>query len=120
MEAAKIVATLTRVVGDVGLAEDLAQEALVDALTQAGHRSAAQCRSVATTVAKRKAIDQWRRQDHLDAKYATLARDLETESTEPTWIPTGSTTTCSTSIFISSHPVCPRSGDRADPARSVA
>ena len=34
MEAAKIVATLTRVVGDVGLAEDLAQEALVDALTQ--------------------------------------------------------------------------------------
>ena len=29
MEAAKIVATLTRVVGDVGLAEDLAQEALV-------------------------------------------------------------------------------------------
>jgi hypothetical protein len=34
MEAAKIVATLTRTVGDVGLAEDLAQEALVDALTQ--------------------------------------------------------------------------------------
>ena len=34
MEAAKIVATLTRAVGDVGLAEDLAQEALVDALTQ--------------------------------------------------------------------------------------
>ena len=34
MEAAKIVATLTRVVGDVGLAEDLAADALVDALTQ--------------------------------------------------------------------------------------
>jgi predicted RNA polymerase sigma factor len=34
MEAAKIVATLTRSVGDVGLAEDLAQEALADALTQ--------------------------------------------------------------------------------------
>ena len=34
MEAAKIVATVTRAVGDVGLAEDLAQEALVDALTQ--------------------------------------------------------------------------------------
>lgn len=34
MEAAKIVATLTRAVGDVGLAEDLAQEALVEALAQ--------------------------------------------------------------------------------------
>ena len=34
MEAAKIVATLTRAVGDVGFAEDLAQEALIDALTQ--------------------------------------------------------------------------------------
>ena len=45
MEAAKIVATLTRVVGDVGLAEDLAQEALVDALTQwPAHRCAAQRR----------------------------------------------------------------------------
>lgn len=34
MEAAKIVATLTRAVGDVGMAEDLAADALVDALTQ--------------------------------------------------------------------------------------
>lgn len=34
MEAAKIVATLTRAVGDVALAEDLAQEALLDALAQ--------------------------------------------------------------------------------------
>ena len=45
MEAAKIVATLTRAVGDVGLAEDLAQEALVDALTQwPAYRCAAQRR----------------------------------------------------------------------------
>ena len=35
MEAAKIVATLTRAVGDFGLAEELAQEALVDALQSA-------------------------------------------------------------------------------------
>ena len=43
MEAAKIVATLTRTVGDVGLAEDLAADALVDALDAvAGHRRAAQ------------------------------------------------------------------------------
>ena len=36
MEAAKIVATLTRTVGDIGLAEDLASEALVDALPLTG------------------------------------------------------------------------------------
>ena len=36
MEAAKIVATVTRAVGDVGLAEDLAQEALVDATPAPG------------------------------------------------------------------------------------
>ena len=80
MEAAKIVATLTRAVGDVGLAEDLTQEALVEALTQwpdtGVPRNAA---AWLTTVAKRKAIDHWRRQDNLDAKYATLARDLETQ-----------------------------------------
>ena len=34
IESARIVATLTRFVGDVGQAEDLAQEALVEALKQ--------------------------------------------------------------------------------------
>jgi predicted RNA polymerase sigma factor len=41
IEAAKIVATLAGAVGDVGLAEDLAQEALVDALTHWRDASAA-------------------------------------------------------------------------------
>ncbi|MDT4905789.1 MAG: hypothetical protein QOH52_3805, partial [Pseudonocardiales bacterium] len=83
MEAAKIVATLTRAVGDVGLAEDLAQEALIDALTQ--WPSSGVPRNAGawlTTVAKRKAIDHWRRQDNLDAKYATMARELETQVDE--------------------------------------
>ena len=74
MEAAKIVATLTRAVGDVGLAEDLAQEALVDALTQ--WPSSGVPRNAGawlTTVARRKAIDHWRRQENLDAKYAAMA-----------------------------------------------
>jgi RNA polymerase sigma factor (sigma-70 family) len=78
MEAAKIVATLTRAVGDVGFAEDLAQEALVDALTQ--WPSTGVPRNTAawlTAVAKRKAIDVWRRQDRLDERYAAMARELE-------------------------------------------
>ena len=120
MEAAKIVATLTRVVGDVGLAEDLAQEALVDALTQwpdAGvPRNAG---AWLTTVAKRKAIDTWRRQDNLDAKYATLARDLETRIEEPAWDPDRMDDDVLRLIFISSHPVLSREGQIALTLRVV-
>ena len=80
MEAAKIVATLTRAVGDVGFAEDLAQEALVDALTQWPDTGVPRNAGAwLTTVAKRKAIDQWRRQENLDTKYAVLAHELETQ-----------------------------------------
>ena len=78
MEAAKIVATLTRTVGDIGLAEDLAQEAMIDALTQWPSSGVPRNPGAwLTAVAKRKAIDQWRRQENLDAKYAMMARDLE-------------------------------------------
>src|SRR6476469_7363738 len=84
MEAAKIVATLTRAVGDVGLAEDLAQDALVDALTQWPDAGVPRNPGAwLTAVAKRKAIDHWRRQDNLDAKYAALARELETRIDAP-------------------------------------
>jgi RNA polymerase sigma factor (sigma-70 family) len=110
MEAAKIVATLTRAVGDVGFAEDLAQEALVDALTQWPQtgvpRNAA---AWLTTVAKRKAVDQWRRQQNLDAKYAALARDIETHVDEP-WDPDRIDDDVLRLVFISAHPVLPREG----------
>jgi RNA polymerase sigma factor (sigma-70 family) len=114
MEAARIVATLTRAVGDVGLAEDLAQEALVDALEQwpadGVPRNAG---AWLTTVAKRKAIDQWRRQDRLDAKYATLARDLETGPAGPTaaaWDPGRIDDDVLRLIFIAAHPILAREG----------
>ncbi|HEX2214037.1 MAG TPA: sigma factor, partial [Mycobacterium sp.] len=71
MEAAKIVATLTRTVGDVGFAEDLAADALVDALEQWPSTGVPRNPGAwLTTVAKRKAIDHWRRQENLDGKYA--------------------------------------------------
>jgi len=109
MEAAKIVATLTRAVGDVGLAEDLAQEALVDALTQWPETGVPRNAGAwLTAVAKRKAIDHWRRQDRLDAKYATLARELEVD--EPAWDPDRIDDDVLRLIFISSHPVLPRDG----------
>jgi RNA polymerase sigma factor (sigma-70 family) len=113
MEAAKIVATLTRAVGDVGLAEDLAQEALVDALTQ--WPSSGVPRNAGawlTAVAKRKAIDYWRRQESLDTKYAAMARDLETQVDEP-WDPDRIDDDVLRLIFVSSHPVLSREGQIA-------
>lgn len=119
MEAAKIVATLTRAVGDVGLAEDLAQEALVDALTQ--WPSSGVPRNAGawlTTVAKRKAVDYWRRQENLDAKYAVMARELETQVDEA-WDPDRIDDDVLRLIFISSHPVLSREGQIALTLRVV-
>lgn len=120
MEAAKIVATLTRVVGDVGLAEDLAQEALVDALTQWPTTGVPRNAGAwLPTVAKRKGIDQWRRQENLDAKYAAMARDLETHLDEPAWDPDRIDDDVLRLIFISSHPVLSREGQIALTLRVV-
>jgi RNA polymerase sigma factor (sigma-70 family) len=119
MEAAKIVATLTRAVGDVGLAEDLAQEALVDALTQWPQTGVPRNPGAwLTTVAKRKAIDQWRRQDNLDVKYAQIARDLETEL-DAAWDPDRIDDDVLRLIFISTHPVVSREGQIALTLRVV-
>jgi RNA polymerase sigma factor (sigma-70 family) len=108
MEAARIVATLTRAVGDVGLAEDLAQEALVDALAQWPQKGVPRNAGAwLTTVAKRKAIDQWRRQENLDAKYTALARELETQ-VEPSWDPDRIDDDVLRLIFIAAHPVLSR------------
>lgn len=119
MEAAKIVATLTRVVGDVGFAEDLAQEALLDALTQWPDSGVPRNAGAwLTAVAKRKAIDQWRRQENLDAKYAVLAHELETHVDEA-WDPDRIDDDVLRLVFISAHPVLPREGQIALTLRVV-
>jgi RNA polymerase sigma factor (sigma-70 family) len=113
MEAAKIVATLTRTVGDVGFAEDLAQEALVDALSQ--WPSTGVPRNPAawlTAVAKRKAIDQWRRQDRLDERYAALAHELERPVAQPDslWDPDRIDDDVLRLIFVAAHPLVTAEG----------
>ncbi len=122
MEAAKIVATLTRAVGDVGFAEDLAQEALVDALTQWPDTGVPRNAGAwLTAVAKRKAIDQWRRQDNLDSKYAVLAHELEAQDLDVAdeWDPDRIDDDVLRLVFISAHPVLSREGQIALTLRVV-
>ena len=78
IESPRLVAALTRVVGDVGLAEDLAQDALEAALRQwpdAGipERPAAWLMGTA----KHRAIDALRRRTTLQRKAEELGRDLD-------------------------------------------
>lgn len=119
MEAAKILATLTRTVGDVGLAEDLASDALLDALTQWPQTGVPRNPGAwLTTVAKRKAIDHWRRAENLDTKYAVLAHDLA-EHVDEAWDPDRIDDDVLRLIFIAAHPVLSREAQVALTLRMV-
>jgi RNA polymerase sigma factor (sigma-70 family) len=119
MEAAKIVATLTRAVGDVGLAEDLAQDAVLDALRQWPTDGVPRNPGAwLTTVAKRKAVDLWRRQDRLSAHHAALARELE-DHVDEAWDPDGIDDDVLRLIFIAAHPVLSRESQLALTLRVV-
>jgi len=77
MESARVIAGLARMVRDVGLAEDLAQEAVVAAL-EAWPRSGVPDKPGAwlTATAKNRAIDLLRRNARLQDKTELLARDM--------------------------------------------
>jgi RNA polymerase sigma factor (sigma-70 family) len=84
IESARLIATLARMVRDVGLAEELAQDALVAALEQWPESGVPRNAGAwLTAIAKRRAIDNWRRQENLQKKYAMLAHDLEQAPDEP-------------------------------------
>lgn len=124
IESAKIVGTLTRAVGDFGLAEDLAQEALVDALRQWPIDGVPRNGGAwLTAVAKRKAVDGWRRRERLDDRMAVLAHDLEREQAEaadaPPWDPDAVDDDVLRLIFISCHPVLSREAQVALTLRVV-
>jgi len=75
--SARIVGALARYTGDFGLAEDLAQEALAEALVT-WPREGVPGNPVGwlLTVGRRRAIDTFRRRSALDTRYTALARDL--------------------------------------------
>jgi RNA polymerase sigma factor (sigma-70 family) len=77
MEFPRVVAALAAFVGDIGLAEELAQDALVDALRQWPRQGTPRNPGAwLTTVGKRKAVDLFRRNRTLAAKYTQLSREL--------------------------------------------
>ena len=80
IESARLIAGLTRIVRDVGLAEDLAQDALVSALKQWPESGVPDNPGAwLMAAAKHRAIDQFRRAERLDVKYAAIAHTLEAE-----------------------------------------
>nr|WP_229806263.1 sigma-70 family RNA polymerase sigma factor [Microbispora rosea] len=79
MESARIVAGLVRMVGDVGLAEELAQDAVLAALEQWPAAGVPDNPGAwLMTIAKRRAVDHLRRQERRDRGQELLAHDLAT------------------------------------------
>jgi RNA polymerase sigma factor (sigma-70 family) len=74
LESTRLIAGLVRIVRDVGLAEDLAQDALVAALAQWPTDGVPDNPGAwLMTTAKRRAVDQFRRRDRRDQIYAAIA-----------------------------------------------
>ncbi|HMJ59886.1 MAG TPA: RNA polymerase sigma factor [Gemmatimonadales bacterium] len=84
IESAKVIAALTRITGDVGTAEDLAQDALVAALEKwpaSGVPDNPGAWLMAT--AKHRAIDQFRRGKLLDRKHDEVGHELRAREESP-------------------------------------
>jgi RNA polymerase sigma factor (sigma-70 family) len=80
IESARLIAGLARMVRDVGLAEELAQDALVIALEQWPQSGVPDNPGAwLMTTAKRRAIDRLRRSKLLERKHVELMHELESE-----------------------------------------
>ncbi|WP_210509224.1 RNA polymerase sigma factor [Naasia sp. SYSU D00057] len=74
IESAKVVAVLTRSLGSLDAAEEFAQEALLEAMEQWPRTGVPRNPGAwLTTVARRRAIDAWRRDDRFAARMPDLA-----------------------------------------------
>ena len=117
IDGARVVATLARYTGDLGEAEDLAQEALAEALeTWAEHGVPANPGAWLTSVGKRRAIDAWRRREKLTERYRLLANELE-EGVDAAWEPIPDDVL--RLVFTACHPVLAREAQLALTLRVV-
>lgn len=136
IESARIVGGLARFTGDFALAEDVAQEALAEALV--AWPRAGVPRDPAgwlLTVGRRRAIDAFRRRSALDARYAALSRGLgeaaaadggagtvpvgAAQDTDLLWDPDRIDDDLLALMFIACHPVLSREAQVALTLRVV-
>ncbi|TME90273.1 MAG: RNA polymerase sigma factor [Chloroflexi bacterium] len=108
IESARLIAGLARVVGDIGTAEELAQDALVAALEQWPTEGVPERPSAwLMGTAKHRAIDNIRRLKTLERKYEEIGRDMERaqESSDLTLIDEEVGDDLLGLIFMACHPV---------------
>jgi RNA polymerase sigma-70 factor (ECF subfamily) len=115
IESPRIIAGLTRMVRDVGVAEDLAQDALVAALEQWPQSGVPDNPGAwLTAAAKHRAIDHFRRNARLERKREELGREMEEkEMAVPDFAAALDDTVGDDLlrlVFISCHPVLPSEG----------
>lgn len=115
IESARLIASLTRLVRDVGLAEELAQDAFVLALEQWPARGVPPNPGAwLMATAKHKAIDLIRRERSRDEKYAQVAVDPTADGDLDADAPGGAALTATIDddllslVFIACHPFLPR------------
>ena len=119
IESAHIVGTLARYTGDFALAEDVAQEALAQALvTWPRDGVPANPAGWLLTTARRRAIDAFRRRSALDERYAAIAHETA-EAEEPSWDPDRIEDDVLALMFISCHPALSREAQVALTLRVV-
>jgi RNA polymerase sigma factor (sigma-70 family) len=101
IESARLVASLTRMLGDLGRAEEIAQDALVAALEQWPEEGVPENPAAwLMATARNKAIDHIRRESSRDEKYARLATEMaRTTDRDDDLL---------SLVFIACHPVLPQ------------
>lgn len=103
IEGAAVIATLTRMTGDVTLAEDFANDAVLAALRQWNETGVPKKPGAwLTAVAKRRAIDTWRNSERQGQYVRNLARKLDTRY-EVEWQPVDDDVL--KLVLIACHPV---------------
>ena len=80
IESARLIAGLARIVGDVGVAEDLAQDALVAALERWPETGVPENPGAwLMATAKHRAIDLHRRSKRIERKHEQIGHDLDAQ-----------------------------------------
>ncbi|NUP52906.1 MAG: RNA polymerase sigma factor [Catenulispora sp.] len=113
IESARIVGALARYTGDFALAEDLAQEALAEALvTWPRDGVPRHPAGWLLTVGRRRAVDVFRRREVEDRKYGDLARDPSRpppdDDRDVLWDPDQIDDDLLALMFVACHPVLSR------------